>query len=90
MKPAAQRLLDAAERVGYLHPNREWVEHRHLVPGVWDADNGPIAGKPCAACRTWIEFLDSLAAYRKEKADDTEAKRLLQEWRDTRNDEEED
>jgi hypothetical protein len=24
--------------------------HHHLVPGVWDSDNGPIAGKVCATC----------------------------------------
>jgi hypothetical protein len=24
--------------------------HHHAVPGVWDPDNGPIAGKVCRAC----------------------------------------
>lgn len=24
--------------------------HRHAVPGVWDEDNGPIAGKVCHTC----------------------------------------
>lgn len=24
--------------------------HRHDIPGVWDSDNGELAGKPCAEC----------------------------------------
>lgn len=27
--------------------------HGHSIPGVWDEDNGPIAGTPCAWCATW-------------------------------------
>ena len=27
--------------------------HCHDVPGVWDGDNGDLAGKPCAWCATW-------------------------------------
>ena len=27
--------------------------HAHEVPGVWDDDNGELAGKPCAWCAVW-------------------------------------
>lgn len=29
--------------------------HAHEVPGVWDSDNGKLAGKPCAWCKTWAK-----------------------------------
>ena len=29
--------------------------HAHEVPGVWDSDNGELAGKPCAWCAVWAE-----------------------------------
>lgn len=27
--------------------------HSHDIPGVWDSDNGKLAGKPCAWCAVW-------------------------------------
>ncbi|MGL6245664.1 hypothetical protein [Pseudomonas sp.] len=27
--------------------------HCHEVPGVWDGDNGQLAGQPCAWCALW-------------------------------------
>ncbi|WP_420957527.1 hypothetical protein [Burkholderia gladioli] len=36
--------------------------HAHNVPGVWDADNGSKAGKPCAWCMTWNRARAALAA----------------------------
>lgn len=24
--------------------------HSHTIPGIWDSDNGDLAGKPCAEC----------------------------------------
>lgn len=38
--------------------------HGHSIPGVWDEDNGPIAGTTCAWCATWKivrELLDTEA-----------------------------
>ena len=29
--------------------------HAHEVPGVWDSDNGELAGKPCAWCAVWAK-----------------------------------
>lgn len=29
--------------------------HGHSVTGVWDSDNGELAGKPCAWCAIWNE-----------------------------------
>lgn len=36
--------------------------HAHDVPGIWDADNGKKAGKPCAWCMTWNRARAALAA----------------------------
>lgn len=30
--------------------------HGHRIPGIWDEDNGDLAGKPCAWCLTWAKF----------------------------------
>ena len=27
--------------------------HSHLIPGVWDNDNGSLSGQPCAWCMAW-------------------------------------
>ncbi|WP_218166341.1 hypothetical protein, partial [Pseudomonas sp. F1002] len=27
--------------------------HCHSISGVWDGDNGALAGKECAWCKTW-------------------------------------
>lgn len=27
--------------------------HGHAIPGIWDSDNGELAGKPCAWCALW-------------------------------------
>lgn len=27
--------------------------HGHSVPGIWDSDNGELAGKECAWCKVW-------------------------------------
>ncbi len=27
--------------------------HAHRIPGIWDADNGDIAGTECAWCKAW-------------------------------------
>lgn len=27
--------------------------HAHAVPGIWDPDNGPLAGRECAWCKAW-------------------------------------
>jgi hypothetical protein len=29
--------------------------HAHDIPGIWDMDNGKLAGKPCAWCATWAK-----------------------------------
>lgn len=39
--------------------------HGHANPGVWDSDNGILAGKECAWCKTWNSAIDAIA---KEKA----------------------
>ena len=37
--------------------------HGHLIPGIWDEDNGDLAGKPCAWCLTWAKFTALIAAH---------------------------
>ena len=39
--------------------------HGHSIPGVWDSDNGKLAGKPCAWCAVWKkakEFCNAFAS----------------------------
>lgn len=36
--------------------------HAHSVPGVWDSDNGALAGKKCAWCATWAKAKEISAA----------------------------
>lgn len=40
--------------------------HSHSIPGVWDGDNGELAGKPCAECALYDLAVAKLAAMRKE------------------------
>jgi hypothetical protein len=35
--------------------------HAHQVIGIWDSDNGPIAGKPCSWCIAWNSARKALA-----------------------------
>lgn len=36
-------------------PNGDAPGHFHDRAGIWDSDNGELAGKPCAWCRLWKE-----------------------------------
>ena len=36
--------------------------HGHDIPGVWDSDNGALAGKPCAWCAVWKKAKELCAA----------------------------
>ncbi len=45
-------------------------DHSHRIPGIWDTDNGALAGKPCATCFAWNSFGNVLAAIAKELAGD--------------------
>lgn len=36
--------------------------HSHTIPGVWDEDNGELAGKPCAWCALWNKGKEMLKA----------------------------
>jgi len=38
--------------------------HSHTIPGVWDEDNGELAGKPCAWCALWNKGKEMLKAAR--------------------------
>lgn len=52
-------LVNLMRRVVAEHPRRNHKNdgngpgHGHRVPGVWDEDNGELAGKPCAWCSIW-------------------------------------
>lgn len=38
--------------------------HAHQIPGIWDEDNGDLAGTPCAWCLTWAKFTALVAIER--------------------------
>lgn len=50
------------------HPEQTWRRdgnapgHGHDIPGIWDSDNGSLAGKPCAWCLTWKTAVEAIAA----------------------------
>ena len=45
--------------------------HGHEIPGVWDSDNGALAGKPCAWCAVWNKAKEFCNAFsRSEKESD--------------------
>ena len=35
------------------------IRHDHTIPGIWDSDNGDLAGKPCE----WCAQLNAARAY---------------------------
>ncbi|WP_432262761.1 hypothetical protein [Cupriavidus sp. TMH.W2] len=43
---------ERADRHSPHHPGNA-PGHAHARPGIWDADNGVLAGQPCAWCTTW-------------------------------------
>lgn len=46
-------LLDALTRLVYELPRGERGNapgHSHQTPGIWDKDNGALAGTPCRLC----------------------------------------
>lgn len=55
--------LNARRRSG----DRNSPGHGHKVPGVWDSDNGVLAGKPCAWCAVWTKATEMRAAMAKEQ-----------------------
>lgn len=50
--------------LAHFEPRRENQApgHCHSIAGVWDEDNGALAGKPCEWCATWKSFKAALAA----------------------------
>ena len=49
--------------VGHLERRQEFFPgnapgHSHKIPGVWDIDNGELAGKKCSWCELWQEALE--------------------------------
>lgn len=43
-------LWDKKHHRQYGSPN-----HSHATPGIWDGDNGELAGKLCAECKLYDE-----------------------------------
>jgi hypothetical protein len=53
--------LEALLRAWHAEESRYGVRsqapgHLHQVPGIWDSDNGPLAGTPCAKCALWEQI----------------------------------
>jgi ribA/ribD-fused uncharacterized protein len=67
-EPADENLREIMRAVfRELEAGRDWREdgnapgHAHDVPGIWDSDNGKLAGKPCAWCALWKRGRAALA-----------------------------
>lgn len=74
--PTHSALLDAASWQSILEavmremPRRGREDgnapgHAHFIPGIWDKDNGELAGKECAWCKTWNMARAAIEAYKK-------------------------
>lgn len=50
------------DRKAPAHRRHGSPNHCHEVPGVWDSDNGVLAGQPCAECRIYDEARRLVAA----------------------------
>lgn len=65
LRKDAERYRDIVAAVVREHPHRKSgggnaPGHGHSVPGVWDSDNGALAGTECAWCKTWNEAIAAL------------------------------
>src|SRR5690554_3480796 len=65
LRKDAERYQSLLEAVLREIPHREGRRgnapgHCHAVPGVWDEDNGALAGKECAWCKVWSEALTAI------------------------------
>ncbi|WP_312381587.1 hypothetical protein [Stutzerimonas balearica] len=61
----AVRFREIVAAVVREHPRRSENRgnapgHGHSVPGVWDSDNGALAGTECAWCKTWNEAIAAM------------------------------
>ena len=67
LRKDAERYQSLLESVWREIPHREGRRgnapgHGHSVPGVWDCDNGALAGKKCAWCKVWNEAVSAMEA----------------------------
>ncbi len=67
--------LEILEAVLREMPARKGVNgnapgHGHRITGIWDDDNGPLSGKPCAWCMTWNKVKSMLAEQQPEQPAD--------------------
>lgn len=65
LRKDAERYQSQLEAVLREIPHREGRRgnapgHCHSVPGVWDEDNGALAGKECAWCKVWNEAVSAM------------------------------
>lgn len=68
-----QSLLEAVLReIPHRKGNRGNAPgHAHSVPGIWDEDNGALAGKECAWCKVWSEAVSAMQEENKWPAQPT-------------------
>jgi hypothetical protein len=59
--PALLAVVEAAQAVMDEHP-AGYYYHGHRVPGIWDPDNGDLAGKACENCAKVFRLRKALAA----------------------------
>lgn len=65
LRKDAERYRSLLETVLREIPHRKWERgnaprHCHSVPGIWDEDNGALAGKECAWCKVWNEAVSAM------------------------------
>lgn len=56
-------IAELPERMGKTR-NGNAPGHSHDKPGIWDSDNGALAGKECAWCKVWNSAAAAIEAHK--------------------------
>src|SRR5574343_489196 len=63
LKRQRDELFSVISAIAEEVPHRHWSRgnapgHGHDVAGIWDDDNGALAGKECGWCKAWRSAVD--------------------------------
>ena len=66
MSDSVMALAKWVEQMGATNSGPDAPGHSHTVPGVWDSDNGRLAGEECAYCTLWRQANDAARDLKRE------------------------
>ena len=68
LRAVISAIVDEVPHRSRLAFNGNAPGHAHQIPGVWDSDNGPLAGKECGWCKAWAKAVEIDAQTKAAKA----------------------